>query len=58
MRAFILTRRSGGQRADCGQQIVASSARRWETDHGNGFGPKDLRHMLRFGEVFEAEEIV
>jgi hypothetical protein len=29
-----------------------------EAEHGRGFGAKNLRHMLRFGEVFEAEEIV
>ncbi|WP_198422335.1 DUF1016 N-terminal domain-containing protein [Mycoavidus sp. B2-EB] len=29
-----------------------------EVDHGRGFGAKNLHHMLRFGEVFEAEDIV
>ena len=47
-----------GERAGYGEQIVASLARQLEADHGRGFGAKNLRHMLRFGEVFEAEEIV
>lgn len=47
-----------GERAGYGEQIVASLARQLEADHGRGFGAKNLRHMLRFGEVFEVEEIV
>lgn len=47
-----------GERAGYGEQIVASLAQQLEVDHGRGFGAKNLRHMLRFGEVFETEEIV
>ncbi len=47
-----------GERAGYGEQIVAALARQLETEHGRGFGAKNLRHMLRFGEVFEADEIV
>ncbi|GBU15156.1 hypothetical protein AwPolaro_05340 [Polaromonas sp.] len=47
-----------GERAGYGEQIVATLARQLEADHGRGFGAKNLRHMLRFGEVFEVEEIV
>ena len=47
-----------GGRAGYGEQIVVSLARQLEADHGRGFGAKNLRHMVRFGEVFEAEEIV
>ena len=47
-----------GARAGYGEQIVASLARQLEAEHGRGFGAKNLRHMLRFGEVFETEEIV
>jgi hypothetical protein len=47
-----------GERAGYGEQIVASLALQLEADHGRGFGAKNLRHMLRFGEVFEVEEIV
>ncbi|MET3108591.1 hypothetical protein AAKU67_004411 [Oxalobacteraceae bacterium GrIS 2.11] len=54
----ICTEVLNGGRADYGEQIVASIARQLEADHGRGFGAKNLRHMLRFGEVFESEEIV
>ncbi|VVE59116.1 hypothetical protein PHO31112_05425 [Pandoraea horticolens] len=47
-----------GERAGYGEQLVASLARQLEAEHGRGFGTKNLRHMLRFGEVFEVEEIV
>lgn len=47
-----------GARAGYGEQIVATLARELEAEHGRGFGVKNLRHMLRFAEAFEAEEIV
>jgi predicted nuclease of restriction endonuclease-like (RecB) superfamily len=47
-----------GERASYGEQIVASLAQQLEAGHGRGFSPKNLRHMLRFAEVFETEEIV
>lgn len=47
-----------GERASYGEQIVVSLARQLEVEHGRGFGAKNLRHMLRFGEVFETEKIV
>lgn len=47
-----------GGRAGYGEQIVASLARQLEFDHGRGFSTKNLRHMLRFGEVFNDETIV
>jgi len=47
-----------GERAGYGEQIVAMLARQLEIDHGRGFSTKNLRHMLRFAEIFEAEEIV
>ena len=47
-----------GERAGYGEQMVALLARQLETEHGRGFGAKNLRHMLRFGEVFDAKEIV
>ena len=47
-----------GERAGYGEQIVASLARQLEAEHGRGFGDKNLRHMLRFAEVFEVEDIV
>ena len=47
-----------GERAGYGEQIVASLARQLEAEHGRGFGDKNLRHMLRFAEVFEVEHIL
>jgi len=47
-----------GQRAEYGEQIVATLARQLETDYGRGFSSKNLRHMLRFASSFEAENIV
>ncbi len=47
-----------GKRAGYGEQIVLTLARQLETDYGRGFTSKNLRHMLRFAEVFGAEEIV
>lgn len=47
-----------GERASYGDQIVASLAQQLEIDHGRGFSTKNLRHMLRFAEIFRGEEIV
>ncbi len=47
-----------GGRAGYGEQIVISLARQLEAEHGRGFGSKNLRHMLRFAEVFDAEDFV
>lgn len=47
-----------GERAGYGEQIVSTLARQLEAEHGRGFSSKNLRHMLRFAEVFEAGEIV
>jgi len=47
-----------GERASYGDQIVISLARQLEVDHGRGFSTKNLRHMLRFAEIFDNEVIV
>lgn len=47
-----------GERASYGDHIVASLARQLEIDHGRGFSTKNLRHMLRFAEIFKDEQIV
>jgi predicted nuclease of restriction endonuclease-like (RecB) superfamily len=47
-----------GERAVYGEQIVSTLARQLESDYGRGFSSKNLRHMLRFAEVFPEEEIV
>ncbi|NHZ43784.1 PDDEXK nuclease domain-containing protein [Massilia aquatica] len=47
-----------GARAVYGEQIIVSLAKQLEGDHGRSFGAKNLRHMLRFNEVFPEEDIV
>ena len=47
-----------GERAAYGEQIVATLAEQLTTDYGRSFGPKNLRHMMRFAEVFPEENIV
>jgi predicted nuclease of restriction endonuclease-like (RecB) superfamily len=46
------------QRAGYGEHIVSTLARQLETDFGRGFSAKNLRHMLRFAEVFADPDIV
>lgn len=47
-----------GERAEYGEQIVVLLARQLEQEYGRGFSHKNLRHMLRFAEVFPDEAIV
>jgi predicted nuclease of restriction endonuclease-like (RecB) superfamily len=47
-----------GERAVYGEQVIVTLARQLDSEHGRGFGSKNLRHMLRFAEVFEAEDFV
>lgn len=47
-----------GERAAYGEQIVLVLAKQLEADYGRGFSLKNLRHMLRFAEVFPSLEIV
>jgi predicted nuclease of restriction endonuclease-like (RecB) superfamily len=47
-----------GNRASYGDQLIVTLASKLEAEHGRGFGAKNLRHMLRFAEVFEDEENV
>ena len=47
-----------GGRAEYGEQVVATLARQLEADYGRGFSSKNLRHMLRFAEVFTDQNIV
>ena len=47
-----------GERANYGEEVIINLARQLEQDFGRGFSAKNLRHMLRFSEVFEQEEIV
>ncbi|MBS0355445.1 MAG: DUF1016 family protein [Proteobacteria bacterium] len=45
-------------RASYGEQIVSILSRQLERDYGRGFSEKNLRHMLRFAEVFPQAQIV
>ena len=45
-------------RAEYGAAVVGSVARQLEADFGASFGEKNLRHMLKFVEVFPDEQIV
>lgn len=45
-------------RAEYGAEIIISVARQLEADFGTSFGEKNLRHMLKFAEVFPDEQIV
>ena len=47
-----------GERAAYGEQSVSALARQLATDFGRGFTEKNLRHMLRFAEVFPDAVIV
>lgn len=47
-----------GERAEYGEQIVITLAKRLEIEQGRGFSTKNLRHMLRFAEIFKDEAIV
>lgn len=46
------------QRAEYGQEIVASLSRQLTADQGPSFGEKNLRRMIQFAEVFPDEQIV
>jgi predicted nuclease of restriction endonuclease-like (RecB) superfamily len=47
-----------GRRAGYGEEIVATVSRRLVDEFGTGFTEKNLRHMMRFAEVFPDEQIV
>jgi len=41
-----------GKRAEYGEQIVSTVSRQLEIEYGPGFSAKNLRHTIRFAEVF------
>jgi len=47
-----------GKRAEYGETIVSTLSRQLTKDYGNGFSAKNLRHMMKFAEVFPDEQIV
>lgn len=46
------------KRAGYGERIVSAVGRQLAMEFGRGFSEKSLRHMIRFAEVFPADEIV
>jgi hypothetical protein len=48
----------GDQRADYGQQIVATLSRQLAADYGRSFEEKNLRRMLQFADLFASGAIV
>ena len=48
----------GSQRAEYGEEIVSALSRQLTADYGRGFSGKNLRHMVRFAQVFTEEQIV
>lgn len=47
-----------GSRAGYGDEIVSTLSRQLVSEYGAGFSEKNLRHMIRFAEVFGDERIV
>lgn len=45
-------------RAEYGKQIVATLSQQLTKEYGKGWGEKQLRHCMRFAEVFPDEQIV
>lgn len=45
-------------RAEYGKQIVAALSQQLTKEYGKGWGEKQLRHCMRFAEVFPDEQIV
>lgn len=46
------------KRADYGKQIVSTLAAQLKAEYGSGWSEKQLRHCLRFAEIFHEEPIV
>ena len=47
-----------GERADYGQEIVATLSQQLSREYGNGFSYSALTRMIKFAEVFPDEQIV
>lgn len=48
----------GSERAEYGDEVVSTLSRQLTADYGRGFSAKNLRHMIRFAQVFPDEKIV
>ena len=46
------------KRAEYGKQIIASLSQQLSNEYGKGWSEKQLRHCIRFAEVFLENEIV
>jgi hypothetical protein len=46
------------KRAEYGKQIVISLARQLQAEYGSGWSEKQLRHCLRFADIFPDKKIV
>jgi hypothetical protein len=47
-----------GKRARYGEEIVSSLSRQLIHEYGSGFSAKNLRHMMKFADVFPDEQII
>jgi len=47
-----------GKRARYGEEIVSSLSRQLIHEYGSGFSAKNIRHMMKFADVFPEEQIV
>lgn len=47
-----------GERANYGEEIVSTLSRQLIQEYGSGFSTKNIRHMIRFADVFPDEKIV
>jgi hypothetical protein len=47
-----------GQRAEYGEEIIATLSQQLTQEYGRGFAEKHLRRMVQFAEVFPDEQIV
>lgn len=54
----VRTELLNNERAEYGQQIVATVSRQLTSDYGKGFLEKSLRRMIQFAEIFPEKEIV
>ncbi len=46
------------KRAEYGKQVIISLSEQLTKEYGNGWSDKQLRHCIRFAEVFSEKEIV
>ena len=47
-----------GERAEYGERILVTLSQELAEEYGSGFSAKNLRHTMKFAEVFPDEQIV